>query len=77
MHVHIHTHIEYKGSIITQIRVLSDSQTHNLVKTTSQWIEHEPPVAATTPWRQKVVDPSNFLPLWHKAPKREEKKKYQ
>jgi len=26
---------------------------------------------------QKVVDPSNFLPLWHKAPKREEKKKDQ
>jgi hypothetical protein len=25
------------------------------------------------PWRQKEVDPSNFLPLWHKAPKREEK----
>ena len=24
-----------------------------------------------------VVDPSNFLPLWHKAPKREEKKKDQ
>ena len=26
---------------------------------------------------EKVVDPSNFLPLWHKAPKREEKKKDQ
>ena len=26
---------------------------------------------------RKVVDPTNFLPLWHKAPKREEKKKDQ
>ena len=26
---------------------------------------------------EKVVDPSNFLPLWHKAPKKEEKKKNQ
>ena len=26
---------------------------------------------------EKVVDPSNFVPLWHKAPKREEKKKDQ
>ena len=26
---------------------------------------------------KKVVDLSNFLPLWHKAPKREEKKKDQ
>ena len=26
---------------------------------------------------EKVVDPSNFLPLWHKAPKRDEKKKDQ
>ena len=26
---------------------------------------------------KKVVDPSIFLPLWHKAPKREEKKKDQ
>jgi len=31
--------------------------------------------AATSMVSKKVVDPSNFPPLWHKAPKREEKKK--
>ena len=41
------------------------------MKTNTHQIGHE------TQLLRKVVDPSNFLPLWHKAPKREEKKKDQ
>ena len=34
--------------------------------------------ATPTPYGvEKVIDPSNFLLLWHKAPKKEEKKKDQ
>ena len=68
-------HKESNSSIISQFRVLSDSQTFHLAKTNTHRIGHEAQLL------RKVVDPSNFpsnfLPLWHKAPKREEKKKDQ
>ena len=62
---------ESNSSIISQFKVLSNSQTFHLVKTNTHQIGHE------TQLLRKVVDPSNFLPLWHKAPKREKKKKDQ
>ena len=62
---------ESNSSIISQFKVLSNSQTFHLVKTNPHRIGHEAQLL------RKVVDPSNFLPLWHKAPKREEKKKDQ
>ena len=58
-------------AFISQFRVLSDSQTFHLAKTNTHRIGHEAQLL------RKVVDPSNFLPLWHKAPKREDKKKDQ
>ena len=64
-------HKELNSSIISQFRVLSDSQIFYLAKTNTHRIGHEAQLL------RKVVDPSNFLPLWHKAPKREEKKKDQ
>ena len=64
-------HKESNSSIISQFKVLSNSQTFHLAKTNTHRIGHEAQLL------RKVVDPSNFLPLWHKAPKREEKKKDQ
>ena len=48
----------------------------HLSKTTLNGYEHDSS-CSNLHGVEKVVDPSNFLPLWHKAPKREEKKKDQ
>ena len=48
----------------------------HLMKTTLNAYEHDSN-CSNLHGVEKVVDPSNFLPLWHKAPKREEKKQDQ
>ena len=48
----------------------------HLTKTTLNGYEHDSS-CSNLHGVEKVVDPSNFLPLWYKAPKREEKKKDQ
>ena len=75
IYVHI-PHKESNSSIISQFRVFNGLSTSHLTKTTLNRYEYDSSYS-NLHGVEKVVDPSNFLPLWHKAPKREEKKKDQ
>jgi hypothetical protein len=65
--------IESHSSIMTQIRVLSDSQTLHLAKANSQWIRHVTPVAAQND--KKLLTPLIFSSFGNKHQKSEKRRK--
>ena len=71
IYVHI-PHKESNSSIISQFRVFNGLSTCHLMKTTLNGYKHDSSCSNLCGIK-KVVEPSNFLPLWHKAPKKRRK----